>query len=278
MLVRFRLLMVPIVVQQLLLTVVIQRIIYQPAHGFHWMRKQPFGHYHRFRQLRPVYIHSFHPIQAIRHIDNTIPRDQIKLYSKKKSNSSGSGGGNNNTASTVKKMQVRMLKTVPGTGQTGDVVLVTPAFFNNKLRPTGSASMISDQEVKEMQMQREIMLHEVIQHARTLQQCIESSGETDNGNNNNNNNFCLRLRQKAGPDGQLFGSIHHKTLLKELKDTIGNDEAAKFLSQKSVKVTEVVDGEGQPLRGDIKHVGSYQATIYLTNDISAKLAIVVEAE
>jgi len=177
----------------------------------------------------------------------------------------------------TKKIQVKMLKTVPGTGQSGDVVLVTPAFFNNKLRPTASAAIISDEQVAEERAAEAARQQEETKQATALQQLLQRDG------------FSLRLNCKAGPEGQLFGAIHAKTILAALSEEIpevveNSDDAAaeqEFLSQKkrSVKLTGLVDkGSGKKMRGDIKHVGEYEATVSLTKNISAKFTVVVEAE
>ena len=169
-----------------------------------------------------------------------------------------------------------MLKTVPGTGQSGDVVLVTPAFFNNKLRPTASAAIISDEQVAEEQAAEAARQREQTKQATALQELLQDD-------------FSLRMQCKAGPEGQLFGAIHAKTILAALSEEIpevveNSDDAAaeqEFLSQKkrSVKLTGLVDkGSGKKMRGDIKHVGEYEATVSLTKKISAKFTVVVEAE
>jgi hypothetical protein len=63
--------------------------------------------------------------------------DTTTLFAKKKA-----------VAAAPKKIQVKLLKHIAGTGQAGEVILVTPAFFNNKLRPTKSAEIISDEQVE----------------------------------------------------------------------------------------------------------------------------------
>jgi len=181
------------------------------------------------------------------------PSTLVQLYSKKKKAA----------PAATKKIQVKMLKAVAGTGQKGDVVLVTPAFFNNKLRPTQSASIISDEEVEQEQAERATAEQERTAQANAIKEYVEG-------------NQPLKLTQKAGPDGQLFGAIHAKTVLEAVSKQLSEDDAA-FLEQKSIKIA-LLDGEGKKMRGDIKHVGEFQANIALTKNISAKLDIVVEAE
>ena len=176
------------------------------------------------------------------------------LFGKKK--------GGATTSPSKSKVQVKLLKHVAGTGQAGEVVMVTPAFFNNKLRPTKSAQMISDEEVAREQSESEQQDKEATETAEALQAKISE--------------LTLKLTRKAGPDGQLFGGINAKMIITELQAKIGDEE--DFLSQKGVKITELVDGDGKKIRGDLKHTGTFTSKISLRQDISAKFDILVEPE
>ena len=84
----------------------------------------------------------------------------------------------------------------------------------------------------------------------------------------------ITIKRKAGPDGQLFGGIGAKIIMNEILAEIQDD----FLEGKGVKVTEVLDGNGEKIRGDIKHIGDFGARVALLNGVSAKLAVAVRAE
>jgi len=168
------------------------------------------------------------------------------LFAKKKKSSSSPN-------TSKKTVQVKLLKHIAGTGQAGDVITVTPAFYNNKLRPQQAATIISDDEV--LQEQQEQAAED---QART--QAANKFCETWNDQT-------LHLQRKAGPEGQLFGGINVKTILQEL-------EADEELRPKIA----LTDGDGKKIRGDIKHTGEYGATVSLTKDVSVKIAIVVEAD
>jgi large subunit ribosomal protein L9 len=179
------------------------------------------------------------------------------LLAKKKSSPSSSSSA----PAASKKIQVKMLKHVAGTGSAGDVVLVTPAFFNNKLRPTHSAMIITDEQVKEERARADRAERLTNAKAGELREAIGA--------------LTLVLRRKAGPDGQLFGGIGAKMIVDELESVLQDD----FLhQQKSVKVTAVTGADGNRMAGDIKHTGEFRATISLTKDIAATVAIHVEAE
>jgi ribosomal protein L9 len=167
---------------------------------------------------------------------------------------------NSPSAPAAKKVQVKLLKHVAGTGQAGDVIQVAPAFFNNKLRPTKSAELISDEEAEKERSEQEEMEKEMKDTAIELQSKLSET--------------TLSLSRKAGPDGQLFGGIGPKIITSELKKIFGGD----FLSLKGVKIAEIIDEGGKKVRGDIKHTGKFEARIVLMKDISEKIVISVEAE
>lgn len=159
-------------------------------------------------------------------------------------------------------MQVKLLKHVAGMGQAGEVVMVTPAFFNNKLRPTQSARIISDDEVAKERTEAEQKEKEAVATATAVQEKIEG--------------LTLTLNKKAGPDGQLFGGINIKMIVTELQQTIGDDK--DYMHQKQIKISELLGEDGKKIEGDIKHTGKFGAKIVLRKDISAKFDIVVNAE
>jgi large subunit ribosomal protein L9 len=163
-----------------------------------------------------------------------------------------------NAATT--KIQVKMLKFVAGTGIVGEVIQVTPAFYHNKLLPTKSAELISNEEMREQQAQQAAEEKATKEKANELKEKL--SGIT------------LQIKRTAGPDGHLFGGIGPKAIVEELKTIIVDD----FLDKKGVKVLAITDEEGKKLRGDIKQTGSFSAGISLTKDISAKIEIVVAPE
>jgi ribosomal protein L9 len=200
------------------------------------------------------------------------------LHAKKKGGGGGSGASSSSTTTTAtKKIQVKLLKHVAGTGQAGDVILVTPAFYNNKLRPTKSAQLISNDEVQQELAARQQQQAAMQARAMAIKELleIENSGSAP----------FLKLARKAGPGGQLFGGIGVKCLVQELqnrleKDELLDDDLRDFLKSKGIKITTIVDAKsGEALSSDIKHTGDYSATIALTaTGESAKFDISVTAE
>jgi large subunit ribosomal protein L9 len=140
------------------------------------------------------------------------------------------------------------------------VIQVTPAFYHNKLLPTKSAELISNEEMKEQQAVAAAKEKAINEKANALKEKL--SGIT------------LQIKRKVGPDGHLFGGIGAKAIVDELKTIIKDD----FFDKKGVKVQAITDEEGKKLRGDIKQTGNFSAAISLTKDISARIEVVVASE
>lgn len=164
------------------------------------------------------------------------------------------------TPTPVKKIQVKMLKYVEGTGHVGDVVMVTPAFFQNKLRPSASAIMITDEEVMKEKAEAEARENETRAKAEALKEQIVD--------------ISLSIVRKAGPDGHLFGGIGPKCIMDELSKVVNND----FLKQKGVKIVSITNDDGVEITGDIKHTGVYKASINLSKEIYGSFRIVVQSD
>jgi len=180
---------------------------------------------------------------------------QSALFAKKKKKKSGGGGG----GSSGGKVQVKMLKHVPGTGSVGDVVMVTPAFFNNKLRPSGSAERIDDETVAAERRAKDEERRAALDAAKSMQDKI-----TD---------INLQLSMKAGPEGHLFGSVGHKTILTELRNQFPKGALGKRV--KIVSVKDENDKEVTDHHGDIKDLGTFTVRVELLKDVEAKFAVTV---
>lgn len=172
----------------------------------------------------------------------------------------GSTSSPSSSSSTTKKIQVKLLKQVPGTGRVGEVVLVTPAFFQNKLLPTQSAVRVTDEQLERERTQALAEEQERRMRAQALREQLSQC--------------TLVLKRKAGPNGQLFGGIQPRGLMEELYENVKND----YLNRKGVNVARFLDENGKTLNGDIKHTGVFGAQIALTSDISVTVKIVVEGE
>jgi ribosomal protein L9 len=181
------------------------------------------------------------------------------MHSKKK-------GAASTTSSKSSKVQVRLLKQLPGTGQKGDVVLVTSAFFQNKLLPGKLAEIISDEEVaaQDKRAREEADVRQA--KALALQELLRVS--------------TLTILRKAGPDGQLFGGINAKTIISEVQEQlIDNTSDADFWKQqRSMKVLDILDEQESKIQGDIKHTGTFYASVSIIPGVTARVPFVVKSQ
>ena len=197
-----------------------------------------------------------HPILSgpiLRH-PLTVNQRIVSLHAKRK----GPGG----PPISSKKLQVKLLKYVPGIGQKGDIVRVAPAVLNNVLKPSQAAELITDDEIAQERAAAAASELEVDRKAKSLKEEIEAKEFT--------------LIRKAGPDGKLFGGVGPKSILEELMTLLG--ASGGFLKTKGVKITAIVDSDGTKIQGDIKQIGSFAATLLLTKAISARISLDVKPE
>jgi ribosomal protein L9 len=171
------------------------------------------------------------------------------------------------TTPTSKKVQVKLLQHVAGTGQAGDIVMVAPAYYHNKLRPIQAAIAITDEQVAQERAQAAQTAAEDRRQALAVREMLEQD------------DCVVYFRRKAGPNGHLFGGIHYKQLAETIQTVLPTPESRAWFEQRTAKFTGIVNAEGQPLpSADIKHVGTYTATLVLLQDIQAKVSIHVEAD
>ena len=175
----------------------------------------------------------------------------VSLMAKKKK--AGNAAGTSSTS--AKKMQVKLLKHIAGTGQAGQVISVTPAFYQNKLRPQQAAVPITDEEVKQEQQTQQQREREMLQQAKEMQAKIQDES------------FEIVIQRKAGPEGQLFGGVSAKCVMDELKQVLKD---CPILKQKSVKITNLNDS--------IKELGKYTIEISLLDEVSASFTLQVVPE
>ena len=139
--------------------------------------------------------------------------------------------------------------------------MVTPAFFNNKLKPSGSAERIDDETVAAERKAKDEQRRQVLDAALSMQEKINDMDE-------------LQLSMKAGPDGHLFGSVGHKTILQELRKQFPKGAVGKKAKIVSVKNADT-DEEVVDHHGDIKDLGTFSVRLELLKDVEAKFNVKV---
>jgi len=174
---------------------------------------------------------------ASRSTSSTSTSTSTVLFGKKKNKKKA---GEPNKAAT--KIQVKLLQSIAGTGQVGDVIKVSPIFYNNKLRPQKLAMQITDDEVAEKlattAAEKEATLHEAKVVAALL---------TEDNRNTDNDMFVLEFPEnQTGPDGvKLFGGIGPKKILDTLKHTCPEFAAYTTNHPHMAKQVIIVDVEEQ---------------------------------
>ncbi len=100
-------------------------------------------------------------------------------------------------------MQIILLDKVVNLGNLGEVVRVKDGYARNFLIPSGRARRATDTAIKEFEARRA----ELEKAATDKLSAAQAQGEKLNG-------ATVKLTQKAGVDGRLFGSVTNFTLLK----------------------------------------------------------------
>ena len=232
----------------------------------------------------------------------TASRFHTSLFGKKKKKSAAPAAS--------AKIQVKLLQHIAGTGQAGDVILVNPIFFDNKLRPQKLARVITDEEVQKDLEKKQSKSDELMKQARAVKDLIDEETEAS---------YVLEFKDnQTGPDGKkLFGGIGPKKLMESLrKDCKEFDAYSKqFTKQVSIldieeQETIVEEGGGEESEGKykdyssssysgdsndsgeestvkysslpkkdkmtIKHTGVFRLKVALKKDLFAKVKVIVD--
>ncbi|MGA1315426.1 MAG: 50S ribosomal protein L9 [Rubrivivax sp.] len=148
-------------------------------------------------------------------------------------------------------MQVILLEKVANLGNLGDVVRVKDGYARNFLIPTRQARRATDAAIKEFADRRaelERVAAEKLSAAQAVGAQIE--GRT------------VRIAQKAGVDGRLFGSVT-------------NHDIAEALGKAGITVSKA---QVRMPNGPLKTVGEYSVTVAPHTDVVSTLTVQVVAQ
>lgn len=148
-------------------------------------------------------------------------------------------------------MQVILLEKVSNLGDLGDVVNVKDGFGRNFLIPQGKAKRATEANKAEFEARRA----ELEKQQAALIKAAEKKAKDLEG-------FKLDVKQKAGIDGKLFGSVTNIDIAEALT-------AAKH---------EVEKSEIRMPDGPIKTTGDHEITIALHHDVTLQIMVSVTAE
>jgi len=149
-------------------------------------------------------------------------------------------------------MQVILLEKVVNLGGLGDVVRVKDGYARNFLIPGGKARRATPSAVKEFETRRAEL--EKVQSDRLA--AAQATGAKLEG-------LVLRISQKAGVDGRLFGSVT-------------NADIAQGLVK--LGFAQVEKGIVRLPAGPLKAVGEYDVSVALHPDVVAGIKVAVSAE
>jgi large subunit ribosomal protein L9 len=148
-------------------------------------------------------------------------------------------------------MQIILLEKVANLGDLGDVVKVKDGYARNFLIPTRSARRATPTAIKEFEVKRaelEKAAADKLSAAQALAEKLEGQA--------------VRVVQKAGVDGRLFGSV-------------GTIDIAEALGRQDVKIEK---SQVRLPAGPLKTVGEHPVTVALHTDVLAHVKVVVVGE
>jgi len=147
-------------------------------------------------------------------------------------------------------MRIILRQDIQDLGMEGDIVEVARGYARNFLIPKGFALEATPQNLKAFEAQKkkvEVRRLKAKEEAEALGRRLEE--------------ITLRFRQKAGGEGRLYGSVTSMDI-------------AEQLAEKGI----VVDRRKVVLDKPIKSTGEFEVAIKIHPEVSAKVAVYVEAE
>jgi large subunit ribosomal protein L9 len=148
-------------------------------------------------------------------------------------------------------MEVVLTKDVPSLGRKGDVKNVKSGYYMNFLSPRGKAIRVTPKlraEIEKQRMVREKRRVDMKEKAEEFAKKIEK--------------MTVTFQRKATNKGKLYGAINEESIQRELEKHLKFD-----LDKGSIQMGEA-----------IKTVGEHTATVQLTEQVSAEVKIVIQAE
>ncbi|MFT3804638.1 MAG: 50S ribosomal protein L9 [Burkholderiaceae bacterium] len=148
-------------------------------------------------------------------------------------------------------MQIILLEKVVNLGQLGDVVRVKDGYARNFLIPGGKARRATEAAIKEFEARRAEL--EKVQADRLA--AAQAVGEKLQGLN-------VRVAEKAGVDGRLFGSVT-------------NFDIAAALGKQGFEVEKSMV---RLPNGPLKMIGDHEVEVALHTDVVAPITVTVVGE
>ena len=148
-------------------------------------------------------------------------------------------------------MQIILLEKVLNVGDLGEVVKVKQGYARNYLIPHGKAKRATPENIKLLEEKRAELEKVAAQRLATAQeQATKIEG------------MQIKIAQKAGVDGRLFGSVTNVDIIEAL--------AAQGIT--------IEKGAIRMPEGPLKHVGEFPLVVGLYLDVTANITVTVVAE
>lgn len=147
-------------------------------------------------------------------------------------------------------MQIILLDKVVNLGDLGEVVKVKDGYARNLLIPSGRARRATAAAIKEFEVKRA----ELEKAAAVKLAEMQAQGEKLGG-------IVVKLTQKAGVDGRLFGSVTNADIAQEV-----------------TKLGFAVSKSQVRLANPIKTVGDHAVSVSLHTDVAVDITVTVYGE
>ena len=148
-------------------------------------------------------------------------------------------------------MQIILLEKVINVGDLGEVVKVKQGYARNYLIPQGKAKRATPENIKQIEEKRAELEKVAAQRLATAQ---EQAAKIEG--------MQIRIAQKAGVDGRLFGSVT-------------NVDIVEALAAQGVTIEK---GAVRMPEGPLKHIGEFPLVVALYLDVTANITVTVVAE
>ncbi|HEX7328361.1 MAG TPA: 50S ribosomal protein L9 [Casimicrobiaceae bacterium] len=148
-------------------------------------------------------------------------------------------------------MQVILLEKIANVGDLGEVVKVRDGYARNFLIPQGKAKRATPDNLKAIEAQRAELEKQAgarLEAAQALAEKLEGA--------------VLKIAQKAGVDGRLFGSVTNVDVVDALK-------AQEIAIEKSMVRMPA---------GPLKQLGEHPVSVVLHTDVTAHIVVQVVPE
>jgi large subunit ribosomal protein L9 len=143
-------------------------------------------------------------------------------------------------------MQIILMEKLQNVGNLGDVVKVKDGYARNFLIPQGKARRATPENLKLLESKRADLEKAAADKLAAAQAQVDKLQGT-----------ALRITQKAGVDGRLFGSVTNSDIVEALK-------AQGFAVEKSAIRMPT---------GPLKQVGEYPVTVALHSDAETQIVV-----